>query len=178
MSFHPLRPLLYTQAVVTPGLSLHATKDNIRSVEKFLETTELSSELEEVVEGMLSKMHEHRGAFVPGQDDVFKLDGALPRPERVAVLADRGCVSSCESLVWAALQSDKTTVFGENTGGFTDYGDVVPVETPCPAIRLNNPISRSNRIDEGMALDNIGIDPDVRVPPDVLYWIEWVRERL
>ena len=67
--------------------------------------------------------------------------------------------------------------YGDNTGGYLDYGNVVPVRTPCPAFDLNMPIARANHLRE-RAYDNIGIPPEVHVPDDVVYWLEWVHERL
>lgn len=177
-SFASVRPLLYTGPVVLPGMSHYATDDNIRTIEAFLENVELAEDLEAQIQEVLANMREHRGAFVPASDNVFELPDRLPRPERVAVLADRWCASSCESFVWTALQSEKTTVFGENTGGFLDYGDVLPVATSCPAFQLNSPTSRSNGVLQGNALDNVGIEPNVPVPEDVLYWVDWVHEQL
>lgn len=177
-SYRAVQPLLYTGPAVTPGMSHLATDDNIRALEVFLETTDVSADVEGSIREIIARMREHRGAFVPAPDDILTLDAVLPRPSRVAILADRWCASSCEAFVWIALQSGKTTVFGENTGGFLDYGDTMPVETPCPDFVLYNPTSRSNRILQGVPLDNVGIEPHVHVPNEVIYWIEWVREQL
>jgi len=178
LSFRSVLPLIYTGPVVTPGLAHLATDDNIRIIQAFVETGGLSAELELEVQGLVARMREHRGAFTPTPDDTLRLDGVLPHPERVAVLADRGCASTCEAFVWIARQSDKVVVYGENTAGLLDYGDVLPVGTPCPAFRLHLPTARSNRVPQGVPLDNIGIEPDVRIPEDVLYRLDWVRDRL
>lgn len=177
-SYSSVQPLLYTGPVVTPGMSHRATDDNIRLLEAFLEAGGITQDLEGQVREIITRMREHRGAFVPAADDTLTLDAVLPTPQRVAVLADRWCASSCESFVWSALQSEKTTVFGENTGGFLDYGDALPVETPSPAFWLHSPTARSNRVPQGTLLDNVGIEPDVRVPEEVLFWVDWVREHL
>lgn len=177
-NFAAVLPFLYTKPITTPGMSHYATDDNIRMIESFLEENELAEDLEAEIGALVSRMKEHRGGFVPAEDEVFTLPRVLPYPERVAVLADRGCVSSCETFVWKARQSDKVTVFGEDTAGFLDYGDVLPVPTPCGAFRLFNPTSRSNRVAQGMPLDNVGIEPDVRIPADVPDPVDWVRERL
>ena len=177
-AYHAIRPLLYTGPMVTPGVSHYATADNIRVMQEVIDHVELTPETAEALEGIVAGMHEHLGGFVPTSDDRYEVDEVLPTPRRVAVLTDRRCISTCEAFVWIAMQSGKTTVFGENTGGFMDYGSAVMVDTPLPVFRLQMPMGRSNRVPQGMPLDNVGIEPDVRVPDEVLYWVDWVREQL
>jgi C-terminal processing protease CtpA/Prc len=117
------------------------------------------------------------GGFVTAAADTFRLEGPLPMPRRVAVLTDRGCASSCEAFVLAARQSDKVTLYGDNTGGLTDYGNVITDATPHPALRLYVPTARSNRLPEE-SYDVVGIPPHVRLPSEVLYPLKWVREQL
>jgi hypothetical protein len=177
LTFQPLRPLLYTAPMVTPGLSIYATEDNIRQAEKLLSQPGFPEEWKGRVRSMVAEMRERPGKFLPAPDDTFRLAAVLPNPRRVAVLTDRFCASSCESFVWNALQSDKVTVYGENTGGLLDYGNVTTVETPCPAFRLRNPTARSTRVDT-QPLDLVGITPEVRIPEGVVYPLEWVHQHL
>src|SRR5690606_23842292 len=163
-SYHSIRPLLYTGPMVTPGISHYATADNMRVMQGVIDSTRMTPETVEALEGIVAGMREYLGGFVPTPDDVYEIGKVLPAPCRVAVLTDRRCVSTCEAFVWIAMQSAKTTVFGENTGGFMDYGSAVVIDTPSPAFRLQMPMGRSNRVPQGMPLDNVGIEPDVRVP--------------
>jgi hypothetical protein len=175
VSFYPLRPLFYTRPIVTEGLSIFATADHIAYGENLVE--EAPPAYRAHLEAMVARMREFAGGFVTAAADTFRLEGPLPMPRRVAVLTDRGCASSCEAFVLAARQSDKVTLYGDNTGGLTDYGNVIPVATPHPAIRLYVPTARSNRLPEE-SYDVVGIPPDVRLPSEVLFPLEWVQEQL
>jgi pimeloyl-ACP methyl ester carboxylesterase len=175
VSFYPLRPLFYTRPLVTEGLSIFATADHIAYGENLVE--EAPPAYRAHLEEMVARMREFAGGFVTAAADTFRLEGPLPMPRRVAVLTDRGCASSCEAFVLAARQSDKVTLYGDNTGGLTDYGNVIPVATPHPAIRLYVPTARSNRLPEE-SYDVVGIPPDVRLPSEVLFPLEWVQEQL
>jgi hypothetical protein len=177
ISFHPFRPLFYTRPIITAGLSMLATAENIASFEALLAERGLPADLLGLLERYVQEARAHEGGWVPAPADTFRLAAALPAPRRVAILADRWCASSCEALLLAARQSDKVTIYGENTGGLTDYGNVMTVATPCPSLRLHVPTARSGRL-PAEAYDLVGIPPDVRIPPSVLYPVEWVSGRM
>lgn len=176
-SFQALRPLLYTGPVVTKGLSTYATEDNINSLLRIVRDTPLPGDVRAEIDSMIAEMRVRPGELVGQPPDTAMFDSTLPQPQRIAVLTDRFCASSCEAFILVARQSEKVTVYGENTGGFMDYGNTLPVQSPCPAFVLHQPVSRSNHLAE-RAYDNIGLQPEVHVPDDVVYWLEWVHERL
>ncbi|MGA0608750.1 S41 family peptidase [Caldimonas sp. KR1-144] len=81
------------------------------------------------------------------------------QPQRVAVVIDRGCGSSCEEFVLAARQSFKVKLFGRPTYGSLDYSNMRPHTLPSGLRRLHYATSRSLRL-PAYAIDAGGIAPD------------------
>ena len=97
----------------------------------------------------------------------------LDRPRVVAILVDGGCASSCEQFLLMARQSRKVTIYGTNSGGVLDYGNVRSTQMPGSTLVLSRPIHRSRRLPND-PVDNIGIPPHVRIPDDVVLQVQWV----
>lgn len=176
-SFHGLLPLLYTRPIISTGLALYATEDNLAALAGVLADGSIPADQRARVDSMLAQARVRIGEFVAERPDTFRFGSVLAYPQRVAVVTDRFCASSCEAFVKAAQQSDKVTVYGSNTGGLLDYGNVIPVPTSCPSLLLYNPTSRSNHLSE-TSYDLVGIPPDVSLPPGVVYPLEWVHGQL
>lgn len=86
--------------------------------------------------------------------------GTIGAPERVVILYDRGCASSCETLLFWAKHSTKTTLAGENSGGYVGYGNVFSLPTPCLGLQLS---ATTLRLPNQVAYEAVGVAPDVRL---------------
>jgi hypothetical protein len=89
--------------------------------------------------------------------------GVATRPERVVILYDRGCASSCETLLFWAKHSTKTTLAGENSGGYVGYGNVFSIPTPCWSFELT---STTLRLPNQVPYEAVGVAPDVSFRQD------------
>lgn len=71
-------------------------------------------------------------SFYPkkGSKEVIKFPNH-PLPLKVAILYNKGCASACEDLLFYAMHPSKAVLMGENSGGYTGYGNVFPIKTPC-----------------------------------------------
>jgi hypothetical protein len=177
-SWRPLIPLIYTDTMTAIGLAMRATPENVALLETYVaEHPDAPPELREWAADVIAEMRRSEGGYTEVRRRTHSEPQVLENPKTVAVIVDRYCASSCESFLFAAQQSRKVTIYGENTGGFLDYGNVMGVATPHPSFSINMPTARSGRLPE-RAYDNVGIDPHVRVPDDVLMWLEWVRAQL
>lgn len=86
------------------------------------------------------------------------------RPQRVAVLIDNMCGSSCEQFILTVRQSFSVKLVGRsNTTGVIDYSNMRPRGLPSGQRRLMYATSRSNRL-PGFPIDGIGISPDIYLP--------------
>lgn len=86
------------------------------------------------------------------------------RPERVAILIDRGCGSSCEQFLLTLRQSFAVKLVGrERTFGALDASNLRPYLLPSRRRHLWYATTMSNRL-PAMPIDGIGICPDVLLP--------------
>ncbi|HVM63031.1 MAG TPA: S41 family peptidase [Verrucomicrobiae bacterium] len=182
-TFSPLVPYLYTQPVVTVGLDVLATRENADAWQALI--TPVSKEEKATPAGRLRamwlipkrekqvrawvtkivrKMRAAReGTFVSMvADSRESLPRVLPLPSKVGILVDRRCGSTTEQFLLLARQSKKVTLFGQPTAGVLDYSNVRLFPLPSGNCVLAIATTRSRRLPKE-PIDNIGIQPDVRV---------------
>ncbi|WP_417069653.1 S41 family peptidase [Niveibacterium terrae] len=87
-----------------------------------------------------------------------------PRAQRVAVLVDRGCVSSCEEFLLKLRQSFNVKLIGQRSHGALDYSNLRPHALPSGRRVLRYATSRSERLPD-MPVDAAGVMPDIFLPP-------------
>lgn len=187
-SYLQLLPFLYTQPYESKGVEWLASKGNIEHFENALKNGNIRKGGEENVKYLISLMKANQGSFLATEDtktDTVRYDSVFKYPQRIGLIVNDFCASSCEQFILAGKHSTRTTVFGTNTLGVLDYSNSVPVSLPMENIVLRYPMTRSQRLPE-YAIDNIGIEPDVRINlPDNLNlqsnvdeWVLFVKEYL
>jgi C-terminal processing protease CtpA/Prc len=88
---------------------------------------------------------------------------ARKRPQRVAVLIDKTCGSSCEQFILAMRQSWNVKPMGRRTWGALDYSNLRPHPLPSGQRVLLYATSRSVRLPHP-PVDAVGVLPDVLLP--------------
>jgi hypothetical protein len=163
-TYDGLLPLLYAGPIRTVGTDVLATPENANAWERLLEIIPASEEaIRERIRKMVAAMREKPNAFIPiVADETLTLPQVLPRPERVIVLVDGRCASSCEQFLLAARQSRKVTLAGLPSGGVLDYANVRGFPLPSGQRRLSLATSRSRRL-PAEPVDGVGIPPQVRI---------------
>jgi hypothetical protein len=86
------------------------------------------------------------------------------RPEKVVVLIDSSCGSSCEQFLLAMRQSWNVKLMGRRTYGALDYSNLRPHKLPSGQRVLWYATSRSLRLPH-LPVDAVGVLPDVLLPP-------------
>lgn len=174
VNYRQLLPLLYTRPIREPGTNVLATDDNIAAWRALLADSARMSPAERAgVRLAVSRVEKGRGGWVEMPDGTRTFPAVLEFPQRVDVVIDRGCASSCEQFVLAARQSGKVRLYGDRTAGVLDYANVRDVRMPDGAIVLRLPTSRSRRL-PAAPVDPDGIAPDVAIPSTESDWISWV----
>lgn len=175
--FQSLLPYLYTRPFKEYGVSHWLSPDNTAVLKDFLGENErmMESRSARSVRALVKQGEAHPNTWHVGHGETTKFS-KHDMPRRVAVLANRGTASSGESFLEVTRGiSAKAVIFGENTGGFMDYGDVMPHDLACDGLSASIPTSRMNRIDHGIIYDREGIAPDVRISADEADVIGFVR---
>lgn len=176
-TYHRLIPLLYTGPITVAGVQRRATPDNIAAREKLARNPSFPEHVRQSLQREADSLRAHLGDFVTDPGETIRLDSVLPFPQRVAVLMDGGCGSSCEQFILAARESEKVKLYGGRTAGVLDHANVVAVDVPGTPFRLQYGTSRSLRLPDD-PVDPDGIAPDVPVPDDELFPLEWVRRHM
>jgi hypothetical protein len=180
-----LSPLLYTRPVISIGIQLRASADNIALRHAVAE--QIKQEIPDAaaqIEAQNKLMQQHIGEYIAPDPIPFgfdREDKILPYPRRVAVLID-GAASSAEQFLLNARQSHKVTLFGKrNSAGVLDFANVVSMPTPSGRYQLHWGTSRSLRVPDD-PVDPDGIAPDIRIPAKVadpvLYAKDWLDRQV
>ena len=182
-SYRSLTPYLYTQPVQGVGVALWSTPENNARYADIGKLIPGASLFEKLYYGQMYRrlqsqlnqlvQQQRRGAVV--QTKRLARRRQHPEVTRVAVLQNRHCGSTTEQFLLGARQSQKTTLFGENSAGVLDYANMNFVELPCPGLQLGWATSRSYRLDRDEGIDGIGIAPTVRLDPNASDMVEQVR---
>lgn len=175
--FQSLLPYLYTQPFKEYGVSHWLSPDNTAVLKDFLVENEkmMDAGSARSIRALVKQGEARPNTWHIGQGETTRLN-KHEMPRRVAILANSGTASSGEAFLEVARGiSAKSVIFGENTGGFMDYGDVMPHDLHCDGLIAAIPTSRMNRIDHGLSYDKDGIAPDVRIGPTEPDWITFVQ---
>ncbi len=179
ITFAPLLPYVFSGPVKGYRSQIYATDDNIQKYDKLKHDKSFPKKYRLFFGHKARQLRRHKGEFVGKCGEYTeKVKKLSPNPQRVAVLINGGCASSCEQFVYYAGQSGRVTLIGQPTAGIVDYGNLHFLHFPCDAFTLAYPTSRSCRVDIGKALDGAGIPPDVPVSAEQADWVELARSYL
>lgn len=175
--FQNLLPYFYTKTMYDKGDKHWMTPEQTTSFKKF--TEENRTLMDTGTLSYLTKIirfgEANPNSWYDSGSDSLKYDKVLAFPKRVAVLSDRNNGSSGETFLLTAKGiSDKVTVFGENSAGYMDYGDLQEFTFPCKKLMMYIPSRRSNYLDDGVTYSYTGIPPDVFIPAKNKDWIGFV----
>jgi Peptidase family S41 len=172
----PLLPYIYTRPFKDDVVDLYVTADNIKVWEQWYEkqSKDPGNFGKAYQEGFLATIERMKkaplGSYLQrssGQLTV-QLKQVLKKPAQVAIIVNKNCASSCETLLFWAKESDKTILVGENSGGYVGYGEVGSVQTPCYQFILKCTMTRYR---EQRQFEVTGIVPDYRLDNNS-DWIE------
>lgn len=175
--FQSLLPYLYTKPFKEYGVSHWLSPDNTKALGDFIRDNEKKMDAASLrsMKALVKQGHKRPDTWHIGHGSTARFK-KHDMPQRVAILANSYTASSGESFLEIARgMSGKSVIFGENTGGFMDYGDVMPHDLHCDGLSAAVPTSRMNRLDHGLVYDKEGIAPDVRISAEETDWIAFVR---
>ncbi|MBG6233554.1 hypothetical protein IWX76_000109 [Pedobacter sp. CAN_A7] len=171
-SYRPITPYLYTNTIRHIGADVLSTDDNIAGWAAIATTDGLPPDQKVFISDVIGKMEQRKGKLVSFSDDRnVTLDSVTPYPQKVIILINKNCGSTTEEFLLLAKQSSKVTLMGEHTAGVLDYSNMRGADFSCMPYMLYWATSRSRRIDEGRAIDNVGITPDKVLRPEQ-NWID------
>ncbi len=179
ITFYPLKPYVYSGPVKGYRGQIYSTDDNIQKYENLRHSKDFPKKYRRYFGKTADKMKRHKGELIGKCGEATeKFKGAKPYPQRVAILINGNCASSCEQFVFFARQSARVTLIGQNTAGILDYGNLHNLDFPCGRFGLAYPTSRSCAVSVGKGIDGVGIPPDVRIEDTKTDWVDFARKYL
>lgn len=160
--YYPLLPFVQANQVHQFGVEFLATPENARSTDILAkEAAATCPECAASLAAMAKRMQDApSGTFISaGSDEDFSPRGVTRNPQRVAILIDRHCGSSCEQFALDARRQFKVKLFGRPTFGSLDYSNLRPTVLPSGKRQIWRATSRSRRLPE-LPIDGIGVQPD------------------
>lgn len=179
MSYKALMPLIYTDPFDSDVMEYFVTPGNIEAYEKYdsllLQRSPGSNPPFKSAVAMMKKADPFTFRNL-GSGKPNKIQYTINKgyPLKIAVLYNRNCASSCESFLFEILNSSKTIRVGENSGGYTGYGNVMTIQTPC-----GNTLSWTTTVYKNQwQYEFVGIPPQHLVPDDVTNWVDYAKKLL
>jgi len=173
--------LIYTNPIILPAWQYRSSPELIRSYKdniKNLQSKEPNSPSIQKMKRFVQDLEQHPGAMVPMRDSTVRKQDSIRRfPERVAFLIDHGSGSSAEFFTFEGKQSKKVKIFGENSMGGMDYGDVQNFHLACGNYLIFIPWGRNGWVQRfGYRINNVGFAPAVRIPRTEKDWVAFVMK--
>lgn len=169
-----LQPVIYTNPVKNIGVDLLATPDNIAAWDCAIDRyrNEIpKNQLDHLMQVLAQGRGKDRALVNFASDYTGTLPTVWPMPAKVAIVIDHGCGSATEEFLLLAKQSKKVVMAGEHSKGVLDYSNVVQHPFFHPAFELHYPTTRSRRVDVGLGIDQVGIQPDIPLDLGADSWL-------
>lgn len=179
LSYKALMPLLYTGPFESDVMEYYVTPDNMKAYAAYdsalLRKDPKSSPPFQAPLALMKKSKPFRFTrFGNGKPATVRYPVEKGNPVKVAVVYNRGCASSCESFLFELLHSSKTIRVGENSGGYTGYGNVMTIPTPC-----GNTLAWTTTVyRKQWEYEFVGIPPQYQVPAVQTDWIGYALRLL
>ncbi len=167
-SYGPLLPWLMHGGYVNQNVEWLATADNLHAQESICSMAGGQASCEQLTAPVVAALRgTPSGTFALAQGTQARtyvpVHPEKRAPQRVAVLIDRMCGSSCEQFLLAVRQSAKVKLLGRPSSGELDVSNLRPHPLPSGQRAIFYATSRSLRAPD-MPIDQIGVQPDILLP--------------
>jgi Peptidase family S41 len=170
--YDPFLPYIYTDTVTIYGSATRKSEANIQSYISSVYDTTFPESYRNGFAYMAEQLKAVRDDFLRTDSISYSVrDTIFTSPEKVVFLINDRCFSAAEYFLIYAMQSKKVTLMGRETYGGINYVTVnSDLHLPCNFIKLNYPISRSNRVDQNPL--SRGIKPNIYLYQPERKWLK------
>jgi hypothetical protein len=164
--WHRLLPIIYTNKFQTDKVDFWASNENI---EHYLKYKLLPNA---VLEKLRQQGKKTFYTIDKSRKSSFGIKKKLNNPKKIIILQNRRVASATEDFILMALQSKKVITIGENTGGYTGYGNVSTIYTPNKCFVLH---TTTTKFTNGIKYEYAGIPPMYTISSEI-DWIEFAMQ--
>ena len=167
----------YSEPIREDLVELYVTADNITRYEDMRnrvmqDTASSTAGLREWYSATVKRMKQaplNSYITLSEENQYIENDTVYRLPQKIAILYNKYCASSCELLLFWSDPGDKTLLVGENSGGYVGYGEALVIETPC--FGFNFPVT-TTRYKRSRQYEADGIPPDYYLN----YEEDWIKQ--
>lgn len=174
----PLLEFMYTNPIKGDRVDLYVTKDNIKVWQDWYENAKTDTlnyskgDIAWFKQQVSIQLKAKLNTFIPrSKGGKLRRKFNENKVKKVALLYNRFCGSSCETPLFWAMQSKKTILVGENSGGYVGYGEIGSIKTPCYQFTLGCTMTRYR---EHRKYEATGVPPDVYLSNES----DWVEQTI
>ena len=166
-SAEPLYALLGAAEYWFEMPEIYASTDNIQSwkeTSKTLPDGEIKNELNHMI--VLLERNKNSWVGMTKQKEekqVIAPSDVKAAPQKIIILSDEDCASSCEMFILTARQNPNVLIMGRNTYGALDASNIRSIKTPSQQFTLYYATTFIHRR-AGQQIDDLGIAPNIRLP--------------
>lgn len=173
--------LIYTHPYKGDVTFAYVTPDIIKRYEEQYAVVKANekaygSQMSKFFEERLNLLRKNKpGSFVSigkksGKPATVSLNKVEKMPQKAVVIFNRNSASAAEGLILSAMNSKKTITFGENSGGYIAYGNIMGVKTPGGFTLRAATQKTPNRLQ----YEKTGIPPQIRANQQE----DWIHQAL
>ncbi|MCU0437342.1 MAG: S41 family peptidase [Raineya sp.] len=173
-NWKPLAQLAYTTPYEYDKTYVFCTTETIKRYEELLERMEKNRKDygDDMIKWGKERVNLMKKAplnsFVPtgkykGKNKYRKQKNIEPTPKKIVLMYNRNSGSAAEGIILDAMHSKKVITFGENSGGYITFGNVMVISTPQLNLSLQTATQKTpNRF----KYEKTGIPPQVKANND------------
>lgn len=179
MTFDTLLPLIYSDTMYRDGFVIKSSPENIEIYKEGLSDPDMPSSTIEAFNRIIEMMEKNPNKLVKlSNGDTTTFDHILSHPKKVLILVNKATGSASESFLRLAKQNKKVISAGTNTKGALDFTEIGrPRTLPWKFLVFSCPMGMTeHRLFP--YIDNIGMKPDIVVPPGENDWIQYAVKYL
>lgn len=173
-TYFPILPYVYTGEVKLLPMAIWTSKFN--KEDYFSNWLSSTDSLERTSFYKVMQAPESQLFYWEDEENIHRLDTIYSNPKQVAVIADNESASSAETFILRTKQSNRVTIFGQNTSGTVDGFNGNTIESDCYRLTYPTSIISINYPDDG--IDPHGIYPDVYISKEKKAVVPFIIEFL
>lgn len=178
LCYQKLMPFLGVNKFNKFGFSIRSSAEIVKQYQQYVADSAFPKSTREGFANILAKISNQNDTLISIIDNYFVYpDTVYNSLHKIYILINEKTASTSEQFLDYAMQSSKVIVLGNSSYGAINYNDInSSFFINCNFLKLNYPMSRSNRIDDLKKQHN-AIEPNIKLSIPDNKWIDFVLQK-